>query len=966
MGRGINPLGLKGIAALTALLLSTAAQSAPELSLHDRIAQIDEGAQTFAEPKQELAAIEAMLAEAAKGAKLNPEDGLILGKLHAVATAHTGDFLGGTRIMADVVAQARKLGFDHAALMGVLLENLGSMESLHGDPLSGLRDLQAAAAVIHEQREPDLDELGAIQGNIGYTYTKLGRAVDAVNALRKAVDGRTPAPSSRVAYLANINTLVSSLERLGEYDDALRYARLGLDRAGEWLPQGHVGFAYFHLNTAAALMETGRLDEAEASYRRGLAVLDTHPGAFKAISGVAVGRLADIAVARGKLAEAEALARRSLELVKDKQGSDQAALGIGWVRLGRILLARGDDAGAMAAAQSAVDAFGERGDTTGSVWMAHALMARTRLAQGDHAASLAEIDQALALLGAQVPPEAPERIEAETLRALILERLGRRAEAWQAAEPMIARMQAAFADPRASRRARLALAPQLRKAFSRLADVAAATGHPDEAFRVAQLASFTEISASSLALAARAASRDPSTGEAARAVQDLQEKLDHLGRERAFALGKSDEQAAAIADQIKTAEAELDQRLAALRSAFPAYDELTRPAPLDPAAAMAQLDRSAALLLPVQSDDRLTMLVLSPKGLTAHSAPLAERDAQRAVQRLRAHVEGGLGSETFDRDAAWQLGGALFARPVLAALGEAKQVDLVGSGPLMTLPAGMLLTAAPSAKAELGTLPYALRRFAFAVRPTVSRSAAASGDTTLAFLGVGAPVLGPANEVLRGSSSAGLLRGGIADAASLRALPSLPRAGDELVAIAHALTSAAPAVLLTGPAASEAAVRAQPLARFGLLAFATHGLISGELRGLDEPALVLTPPGSEAKGSDDDGLLTASEIAGLDLHAQWVILSACNTGAGAENGAGGYSGLARGFMQAGARSLLVSLWPVRDDVAARLTVETVQGHVRGLSQAEALRRAALRLMADRKVQGAADPATWAPFSLVTQ
>jgi CHAT domain-containing protein len=71
-------------------------------------------------------------------------------------------------------------------------------------------------------------------------------------------------------------------------------------------------------------------------------------------------------------------------------------------------------------------------------------------------------------------------------------------------------------------------------------------------------------------------------------------------------------------------------------------------------------------------------------------------------------------------------------------------------------------------------------------------------------------------------------------------------------------------------------------------------------------------------------------------------------------------------MQAGAHSLLVSLWPVRDDVAARLTVETVRGHVRGLSQAEALRRTALRLMADRKIPGAADPAIWAPFSLVVQ
>ena len=135
--------------------------------------------------------------------------------------------------------------------------------------------------------------------------------------------------------------------------------------------------------------------------------------------------------------------------------------------------------------------------------------------------------------------------------------------------------------------------------------------------------------------------------------------------------------------------------------------------------------------------------------------------------------------------------------------------------------------------------------------------------------------------------------------------------------------------------------------------------------GLFEPALVLTPPDGATNSAEDDGLLTASEAAGLKLGARWVILSACNTGAGLEAGAGGYSGLARGFLQAGAQSLLVSLWPLRDDAAARLTVDTVRFHARGVSQAEALRRAQLRLIGDRTLPDAANPAIWAPFSLVT-
>ena len=112
------------------------------------------------------------------------------------------------------------------------------------------------------------------------------------------------------------------------------------------------------------------------------------------------------------------------------------------------------------------------------------------------------------------------------------------------------------------------------------------------------------------------------------------------------------------------------------------------------------------------------------------------------------------------------------------------------------------------------------------------------------------------------------------------------------------------------------------LARYRILHFATHGLVSGDVEQMakrqGEPALVLTPP-EQPKDEEDTGLLLASDVAQLKLNADWVVLSACNTASAEKLGAEALSGLARAFFYAGAKSLLVSHWPVYSEAAVRLT-----------------------------------------------
>ena len=153
-----------------------------------------------------------------------------------------------------------------------------------------------------------------------------------------------------------------------------------------------------------------------------------------------------------------------------------------------------------------------------------------------------------------------------------------------------------------------------------------------------------------------------------------------------------------------------------------------------------------------------------------------------------------------------------------------------------------------------------------------------------------------------------------------------------------------------------------PLSAYRIVAFATHGLMAGEFSGLAEPALALTPP--DTGTTQDDGLLTASEVAGLELNADWVVLSACNTAAAdGTPGAEGLSGLAKAFIYAGSRSLLVSHWAVDSQATVALTTGLfrILAEQPGIGRAEALRRAGLLLMADPRY---AHPAYWAPFVVV--
>jgi CHAT domain-containing protein len=211
-------------------------------------------------------------------------------------------------------------------------------------------------------------------------------------------------------------------------------------------------------------------------------------------------------------------------------------------------------------------------------------------------------------------------------------------------------------------------------------------------------------------------------------------------------------------------------------------------------------------------------------------------------------------------------------------------------------------------------------------------------------------------------------RGGLADLDLLKGQVPLPETADELCAVAEAVQANAREIRL-GAQATEREVkrlsRSGELTQYRMLHFATHGAAAGELRGTDEPGLILTPPTPEVRSEEDDGYLSASEIADLKLDADLVVLSACNTAAGGETSAEALSGLASAFIYAGARALLVSHWAVASDATVEMIKAAVAEMARDakVGRAEAMRRA-MQALIERGTHDQAHPSYWAPFVVV--
>lgn len=443
-----------------------------------------------------------------------------------------------------------------------------------------------------------------------------------------------------------------------------------------------------------------------------------------------------------------------------------------------------------------------------------------------------------------------------------------------------------------------------------------------------------------------------------------------------------------LRDQIKAqqakmvaARAQLANRREEIAKQFPSYADLVTPT-------LPRRDQLRALLSPgeallvIYPTDRATLVwLVNANGKDGFAAnKLLAPDIDKRVAELRSMLDLGSAPDDAEPPLKTERLYALYndlLGPLQAQLGSVQSLLVASNGALASLPFAALVMQPPTAN---GAPDWLVQHMAVTQIPSPSsllalRRVAKPNVATKAMMGFGDPLFKVQATALALNKLPPAERARLLLAKPVRTedtrydaalglryadIPPLPETRKELQAVANALGANQKTDLVLGDKATRAAVLAAPLSDRRLVAFATHGLMPGELPGVSKPALAMAATANE----DESPLLELDDVLGLRLNAQWVLLSACNTAAGVQNDAA-MSGLVRGFFFAGARSVLATHWAVESDSAAALSASTFANAGKsGTPRGESLRQAQLAMLDGRLGDGKwKHPYYWAAYAL---
>ena len=503
--------------------------------------------------------------------------------------------------------------------------------------------------------------------------------------------------------------------------------------------------------------------------------------------------------------------------------------------------------------------------------------------------------------------------------------------------------------------------------------------------------------------ALRAAASSPALQTLVRSDQDARNEIRGLRSYLAGEVGGQASPLPAIAAQMRERIAALDklrtELQAKIKASFPDYERLVRPTPPDVADITAQLGTDEALLVvqPTENATYVWALAKDRPGAFAR-VDVPEKQVGDWVKALRLSLDvAGLPTgrrPPFAHNAAQELYAKLIA-PVQGVLQGKSQLIVAAGGALGQIPFAVLQTQ-PGAigSTPMEQAPWLIKQAAISHVPSVAawlamRASAGSPTSAVAkrrsaeqpLMAWGDPVFKlsvnaavPSTDaatvrkvsLTRANTAVDLEKEDPRSALRYSDIPALPETRDELLAIAKELGANPATDVLLGDKATRQSVLAANasglLSKKRVIAFATHGLMAGDLPNLTQPALALAASSADGTATLAP-LLLLEDVLGLKLNADWVVLSACNTAAADGKAEEALSGLARGFFYAGGRSLLVTHWAVESESATQITTETFKHYAANPTapKAESLRQSMLKLLNNTATS---HPALWAPYALV--
>lgn len=855
--------------------------------------------------------------------------------------------------------------------------NLGTVLTAVGKNQEAFAAYQRAINLFREIK--DNVRAAIILSNMGGVYLEYGDYQKAIGNYEEALEtflkaGNTP--PLRLNQAGLIINIGSVYESVGDKEKGLEYYERALKEYRDVMDNDTLGSVLHNIGRVSNAL--GRSDEALKYHEQAMAIFkktDDPLGVANVLQNVSevytglAKQEADPAAQRRQWLKAADNLKQALEIAR-KMGN-QSRIAEFLTNLGEVYLALGEEPQAQASLNEALSLRQAVGDRNGEAKSRYHL-ARVERDQGNHNAAIEQIQQAIELV--------------ESLRTGIV-REGLRAAYFSSVQDFYE----FYIDLLMRRR-----------------NERGSEGYDARALQMSERARARSLL--DLLAEARADVRSGVAPELLEREHDLQRQLNARAKEQSDLLLKKNtpEQLAGASQAISEVSRQLAEVREKIRQTSPRYAQLTQPQPLGLKEIQQQVLDSETLLLEYSlGKERSWLWAVTPTGMTSYELPARatiEEAANHYLELLTARQprEGEPEQERKSRIAAAELElpqaaeklSRMLLAPALAQLSKPRLL-VVGDGVLQTLPFGALPKPAPERRAvrkaarrvsektqpvivshEVVYLPsastLAVLRRDIAGRAPAPKLVAVVADpvfdkdderlTHPALKGINKEIRQPADQAPLPTADVSRIlvprrRKGAASSLFDAPVPRLKGTRREAEAIMALAPVEARRQALDFDA-SRTTATSPDLSQYRYLHFATHGFLSDEYPELSGIIFSMI----DEKGQPQDGFLRVHEIFNLNLPAELIVLSACQTGLGDEIRGEGMVGLTRAFMYAGAPRLVVSLWNVSDQATAEL-MKRFYGAMLGpqrLAPAKALQAAQISMLRDSRWKA---PYYWSAFVL---